>query len=127
MTGIIQELPEESFSQSAHQSLKKQSGVTFTNQDDQLSQLNQSQAAVTIYKRVDQEELERLELDHKSEFSFDDGSLQAVFRYTQLQRFRKGKNLKAVDKYKPELDEQKRKEVRDRENQWYRENVITEE
>ena len=37
--------------------------------------LNQSQAAVTIYKRVDQEELERLELAHKSEMSFDDGSL----------------------------------------------------
>ena len=50
-----------------------------------------------------------------------------MFRYSQLQRFRKGKNLKVADKYKPELDEQKRKEVRDRENQWYRENVLTEE
>ena len=50
-----------------------------------------------------------------------------MYRYTQLQRFRKGKNLKAVDKYKPELGDQMRKEVRDRENQWYRDNVITEE
>ena len=64
---------------------------------------------------------------HKSELKFEEGALQAAFKFTQLQRFRKGKDLKAADKYKPELDEQKRQEVRDRENRWYRDNVITEE
>ena len=45
-----------------------------------------------------------------------------------LQRFRHGKNFNAVDRYKPSnLDDDEKKTIRDRENQWMRDNTLTDE
>lgn len=48
-------------------------------------------------------------------------------QFSLLQRFRKGRDLRAVDKARPPQDESERQELRDREAQWYRENVLTDE
>lgn len=52
-----------------------------------------------LYQRIDQEELEKLGVSHKSQI--DEGALPELRQYTLLQRLRNGRDLKAVDKYKP--------------------------
>lgn len=45
-----------------------------------------------------------------------------------LQRFREGKNYHAIDRYKPKnLEKEEQQQIKDRENQWIRENTITDE
>lgn len=45
-----------------------------------------------------------------------------------LQRFREGRNFQAVDRYKPKnLEKEEQQAIRDRENQWIRENTVTDE
>jgi len=51
-----------------------------------------------MYKRIDQEELEKLELAHKS--NVQEEKLGELHQFTLLQRFRHGKDLKAEDKFK---------------------------
>lgn len=57
------------------------------------------------YYRIDQEELEKRNLGHKSELDLESGSLSDVFQFSMLQRFRKGKDFRAADKYKPKTVE----------------------
>ena len=54
--------------------------------------------AYDLYQRVDQEELEKLGVSHKSQV--DEGALPELRQYTLLQRLRQGRDLKAIDKYK---------------------------
>ena len=45
-----------------------------------------------------------------------------------LQRLRKGKDLKAIDKSKPKFESKEEADaIANRENEWFRENVLTEE
>ena len=49
-------------------------------------------------------------------------------QFSLLQRFRRGADLKAVDRYKPKYEnKEQQEEAKGRENEWYRENVLTEE
>lgn len=43
-----------------------------------------------VYSRVDQEQLEKIGMAHKSEFNNDQGGLKAMQKYSLLQRFRGG-------------------------------------
>lgn len=52
-----------------------------------------------MYKRIDQDKLEDLGLSHKSQIGTEK-SLQNVYNFSMLQRFRGGQNLKQVDKSK---------------------------
>lgn len=68
--------------------------------------------------------MEKLGLGHKSELNKDQGSLKAMHSYSMLQRFRSGKDVKAVDKYKPKYsNREEMDEMRGKENEWYRQNA----
>ena len=65
---------------------------------------------------------------HKSELSRESGALKAAFQFSMVQRFRKGKDLKAIDKYKPKYENSEQlAEIREKENAWLRENILTDE
>jgi hypothetical protein len=67
-------------------------------------------------------------LCHKSELSRESGALKAAFQFSMVQRFRKGKDLKAIDKYKPKYENSEQlAEIREKENAWLRENILTDE
>ena len=57
-----------------------------------------------MYQRVDQQELETRGMAHKSELSADSGGLLAAHRFSQLQRFRQSRDLRAIDKYKTKCE-----------------------
>jgi len=81
---------------------------------------------VAIYKRIDQEELEKLGLGHKSEIGTDSGSLKSVFEYSMLQRFRQNKNFRQIDKYKPKAaTKEELLEIKEREHDWWNQNAVT--
>lgn len=77
-----------------------------------------------LYYRVDQEELEKRGLGHKSEFDKD--SIPQLQQFSLLQRFRKNKDLRAPDKFKSRLLETDN-ELKEKEAQWWKDNVQTEE
>lgn len=79
------------------------------------------------YQRIDQNEMWAVKLGHKADMTLESGALQNAMQYSLVQRFRKGKDLRAVDKSKPPVDEAERQELRDREAAWYRDNVLTDE
>lgn len=81
-----------------------------------------------IYQRIDQDQLEKHGLGHKSEFESDSGILNSAYQFSMLQRFREGRNFHAIDRYKPKnLEKEEQQAIRDRENQWIRENTVTDE
>jgi hypothetical protein len=83
---------------------------------------------IAMYQRIDQKELEDLGMSHKSELNDDLGNLKSMHNFSMLQRFRQGRDFKAVDKYKPIADSQDDlNEIKAKENEWWRSNVITEE
>ena len=59
-----------------------------------------------VYYRVDQEELEKRGLGHKSELEKESGSLTNLHQFSMLQRFRQSKDFKAPDRYKPKNSEE---------------------
>ena len=83
------------------------------------------QAPITMYQRIDQEELEKNGLSHKSELSKDSGGLLAAHKFSMLQRFRQSKDFRAIDRYKPQCENIE--EIKDQEKSWMRQNVQTEE
>lgn len=77
-----------------------------------------------MYQQVDQQELEKLGLGHKSELDKEQGSLKAMHKFSMLQRFRGNKDLKAVDKYKPKAeDTEDAAEIKEKENAFFKNNV----
>ena len=56
--------------------------------------------------------MEKLGFGHKSELSKDNGSLQAMHKFSMLQRFRGSKDFRAVDKYKPKADQDELQEIK---------------
>ena len=75
-----------------------------------------------IYYRIDQEELEKRGLGHKSEIDNKSGSLKQIHQFSMLQRFRKGKDMKAPDRYKSKLVEDPNL-LKEQEAEWYRKNA----
>lgn len=89
--------------------------------EEQLS----TNPVIAIYQRVDQVELEKLGcFGHKSDLDKEQGGLEAMHRYSMLQRFRTGKNFKEVDKFKPK---ENKEELKQKENEWWRNNAQTQE
>ena len=81
-----------------------------------------------MYKRTDQKTLYNCGLGHKSELSVESGGLKSAHGLSMLQRFRQGRDLREYDKYKPKPeDHEDPNEIRGKENEWWRTNVITEE
>jgi len=79
-----------------------------------------------LYQRVDQEELEKMGLGHKSELSFEQGSLKSLHKFSMLQRFRQSKDLKAQDSYKPKVQNKEEYiEIKEKEIEWWRTNALT--
>ena len=116
--GVIQELSEENMSQS--QSVKRK-----VNFEDGGRMHND--ALLKTYQRVDNVEMLRSGLGHKADMSIESGALKSAMQYSLAQRFRRGKDLCAIDKTRPPVDDQERQELRDRENQWYRDNILTDD
>jgi hypothetical protein len=52
-----------------------------------------------MFKRIDQEELEKLGVGNKQEISVE--AITELHQYSMLQRFRQNKDFKEEDKYKP--------------------------
>lgn len=149
---IIEEVSEENHSQSAT-SIKKESKVRFSDLEAPANQKNNAAAAgrpplnkimktadsepkgqgqqnplMKIYQRIDQEQLEKHGLGHKSELESDSQVLGAAHQFSMLQRFREGRSFQAVDRYKPKnIEKEEQQAIRDRENQWIRENTVTDE
>lgn len=85
---------------------------------------------IKIYQRIDQQELEKLGLGHKSEVTKESAGFKNLHNLSMLQRFRSGKNFRAVDKYRSQLvenDQETKANVKQMEDSWYRENVQTQE
>jgi hypothetical protein len=62
---------------------------------------NQKSNIMHTYYRIDQEELEKKSLGHKSELDHESGGLTDVYQFSMLQRFRRNCDFKAPDRYKP--------------------------
>ena len=56
--------------------------------------------------------MEKLGLGHKSELDQKNGSLNAMHKFSMLQRFRQNKDFKAVDKYKPKVERDEQEEIK---------------
>lgn len=112
---IIQELSEENVSMSNASEARQKRETTPANKQTKVLQM---------YYRVDQEELEKRGLGHKSEFDKD--QVPQLQQFSMLQRFRNGKDLKAPDRFKSKLLETDN-ELREKEEMWWRTNVQTEE
>ena len=85
---VIIELSEENVSQSNYSRYKK----TDKKEDDPKEVLG-------LYHRIDQEELEKRGLAHKSELNKEQGGLKSLHQFSMLQRFRSGKSYNAPDRY----------------------------
>ena len=80
---------------------------------------------ISLYQRVDQQELEKLGVfGHKSELDKDQGGLESMYKFSMLQRFRNNKNLKDVDRFRPK---ENKEELKAKENEWWRNNAQTQE
>ena len=77
-----------------------------------------------VYYRIDQEELENRGLGHKSELEKESGSLGNLHQFSMLQRFRKAKDFRAPDRYKPKNQEEA-SQIKEQEAQWWRQNAQT--
>ena len=65
---------------------------------------------ISLYQRVDQQELEKLGVfGHKSELDKDQGGLESMYKFSMLQRFRNNKNLKDVDRFQPKENKEELK------------------
>jgi hypothetical protein len=62
-----------------------------------------------LFKRIDQEELEKLGVTHKSNIHID--SFEDLHQYSMTMRFRAGKDMKEPDSYKS-----KKRSVQNKEN-----------
>ena len=76
-----------------------------------------------IYYRIDQQELEKKGLAHKSELCKEQGGLKSLHQFSMLQRFRQSKDFKAPDRFKSKTVNFE--EVKEKEGEWYRENAQT--
>ena len=75
---------------------------------------------MALFQRIDQEELEKLGLGTKTEVSED--AFTDLHEYSMLQRFRQGKDLSAVDKYKPTKRKGPGATNDNKENKWWMQN-----
>ena len=72
--------------------------------------------------------MEKNGLGHKSELQIETGALKAAYQFSTLQRFRKGRDLRAIDRYKPNYENNEQlAEIKEKENLWFRKNIITDE
>jgi len=76
------------------------------------------------YYRVDQEELEKRGMAHKSELSKESGGLNHMHKFSMLQRFRQNKDFKAPDRYRPKVIDGET-DIKALEDQWYKNNAQT--
>jgi len=78
------------------------------------------------YYRIDQEELEKRGMAHKSELEKGQGGLGNMYQFSMLQRFRQQRDFRAPDKYKPRVVDEDT-DYKSRENEWFKQNVQTEQ
>lgn len=98
---IIVELSDEGSSQAP--SIKPQRPPISIKRkpEPEVEQLS-TNPVIAVYQRVDQQEMEKLGcFGHKSELDKEQGGLTSMHKFSLLQRFRTGKNLKEVDRFKP--------------------------
>ena len=77
---------------------------------------------MNLYYRIDQEELEKKGMAHKSELCNEQGGLKSLQQFSMLQRFRNNKDFRQPDRYKPKNME----DLKEKEAEWYRANAQTE-
>lgn len=127
---VIIELSEENTSQT--QSLLSKKPLPPRPKKEKVVQKEEKLSenpVIKTYQRIDQQELEKLGLGHKSELAKESSGFKSLHNHSMLQRFRSGKNFRAVDKYRSqlEMDHETKEKVKAMEDSWYRENVQTNE
>mmetsp|Transcript_13089 Transcript_13089/g.20319 ORF Transcript_13089/g.20319 Transcript_13089/m.20319 type:complete len:157 (+) Transcript_13089:488-958(+) len=81
---------------------------------------------ISLYKRVDQEQLEKVGLSHKSDINTEQGGLKSLYDYSMLQRFRGERAFFKVDTYKPAVaTKEEADQLKEKERDWWKENAVT--